>query len=157
MTIAGGGEPGGVVDGLRVVSVAGDAAGAIARRSVRADTTVVDEGTFAGLYPRLVKFASVVVPQGMGREDLVQAAVERSMAQRGPALAGVDDPFAYLCRVMVTVAATWGKRDSDRRRRELTAPGTSGRVGQRDLDLVAALSRLPPGQRAVIYFRYRRT
>lgn len=76
------------------------------------------------------------------------------MAQRGPALAGVDDPFAYLCRVMVTVAATWGKRDSDRRRRELTAPGTSERVGQRDLDLVGALSRLPPGQRGVIYFRY---
>jgi RNA polymerase sigma-70 factor (sigma-E family) len=89
-------------------------------------------------------------------EDLLQAALER-MLRRRPRLAEAD-PEGYLRRVLYHLAVDdWRRR---RRRLEVLVavepPGEPDRTGEVQLrrDLVAALARLQPRQRAVLVLRY---
>jgi RNA polymerase sigma-70 factor (sigma-E family) len=93
-------------------------------------------------------------------EDLVQSSLERAY-QYWRRISSVDNPDAYLRRIMVNLATDWWR--SKRRAIEKSLAEVrdipSGETGQaehaehRDL-VVRALSTLPPGMRAVVVLRY---
>lgn len=66
------------------------------------DAVGEDEAMFAGLYPRLRAFASMVGPRRMDPDDLVQEALARTL--RRHALRDLDQPLAYLKRVVRNLA-----------------------------------------------------
>jgi RNA polymerase sigma-70 factor (sigma-E family) len=110
----------------------------------------------AGALPSLLRFAHVLTDDPSGAEDLVQTALGRCL--RPWRLRQIDDPNAFVRKVMVNSYATWHRRN---RRREmavanppdLIAEDSSGRVDDRD-EICRALLSLPPRQRAVIVLRY---
>ena len=97
-----------------------------------------DEATFAGLYPRLRRLAAVAAPLEVDPDDLVQDALVRVL-RRGP-LADLDDPGAYLAKVIVNLASN-SRRGLGRRRRA----GHAARGAQHRLAADAV-----PGRRLVV-------
>jgi RNA polymerase sigma-70 factor (sigma-E family) len=110
----------------------------------------------AGALPSLLRFAHVLTGDPSSAEDLVQTALGRCL--RAWRLRKIDDPNAFVRKVMVNSYATWHRRN---RRRETAvadppeaiAEDMSGRVDDRDA-MCRALLSLPPRQRAVIVLRY---
>jgi len=95
-----------------------------------------EDALFTRLYPGLRRFAAATGPAEVDPDDLVQEAVARTL--RGHRLTDLDDPGAYLRRVIVNLAANQ-RRGLARWR----APQYAS-----DLD---DLLRLPPETRAVLY------
>ncbi|WP_433347045.1 SigE family RNA polymerase sigma factor [Micromonospora sp. CA-111912] len=103
----------------------------------------------------LTRLAHLLTGDRHHAEDLVQVALER-VAVRWEK---IDDPAAYLRRVLCTQAASWWRWRRARPPEQLGAapPDRSGAVADdTDLRLVlrAALARLTVRQRAVLVLRY---
>lgn len=111
----------------------------------------------AAALPGLLRFGHVLTGDAEAAEDLVQTALARSL--RAWRLRRIDDPRAFVRKVMVNSYASWYRR---RRGREWAvaepAHGSvtedhASRVDDRDA-VWRALQVLPPRQRAVIVLRY---
>jgi RNA polymerase sigma-70 factor (sigma-E family) len=111
----------------------------------------------AGALPRLLRFGHVLTGNPVAAEDLVQTALGRSL--RAWRLHRIDDPHAFVRKVMVNSYASWYRRQG---LREIVTADPAGRMVTEDLsvriddrDVVwRALLILPPRQRAVIVLRY---
>ncbi|MEU8296468.1 SigE family RNA polymerase sigma factor [Micromonospora sp. NPDC048909] len=103
---------------------------------------------------RLTRFAYLLTGDRHHAEDLVQVALAR-VAVRWERL---DDPAAYLRRVLVTQAASWWRwrRARPPERLDGLLPDRAGPGDDADLRLAlrAALARLTVRQRAVLVLRY---
>ena len=111
----------------------------------------------AGALPGLLRFGHVLTGDPRAAEDLVQTALGRSL--RAWRLRRIDDPRAFVRKVMVNSYASWHRRHGGRE--WVTAdPAGHGFADDHarqfdDRDVVwRALRVLPPGQRAVIVLRY---
>ncbi|MDR2986296.1 MAG: SigE family RNA polymerase sigma factor [Nocardiopsaceae bacterium] len=107
--------------------------------------------------PRLLRFAHLLTGSPAGAEDLVQTALARSW--HAWLLRRIDDPHAFVRRVMVNCYAT-SRRGFVRWESAYASPpdvsisvDESDRVDDRDA-LRRALLALPPRQRTVIVLRY---
>jgi RNA polymerase sigma-70 factor (sigma-E family) len=123
----------------------------------RADdvATSFDEFVVRAL-PGLLAFAHRLTADAAEAEDLVQAALVKSMA-RWAAIERQDDPFVYVRRVIVNTHITWWRRWSAR----VTVGSVPERVSPEQSQLAAdqdevrrALLALPPRQRAVLVLRF---
>jgi len=108
-----------------------------------------DRAVFAALYPRLRRLAAVAAPLEVEPDDLVQDALVRVL-RRGP-LADLDDPGAYLARVVVNLAANH-RRGLGRRRRAWARHGAPppDELPDYPSDL-GDLEALAPQERALLY------
>src|SRR6266849_9416491 len=66
----------------------------------------------AGALPRLLRFAHVLTGNSAAAEDLVQTALARSW--RAWRLRRIDDPQAFVRKVMVNSYASWHRRHGGR-------------------------------------------
>ena len=99
----------------------------------------------------LVRSAYLLVQDEGLAEDLVQTALTKSWF----AWRRIDDPEAYVRRVMVTTATSWWRRRWVRETPTEQPLGTDPGVGaDPPLDLWDAVGRLPRRQRAVVVLRY---
>ncbi|WP_182376497.1 SigE family RNA polymerase sigma factor [Nocardioides sp. WS12] len=114
-----------------------------------------DDAAFAAFVaarlPHLLKLGRALTGDDQRGADLVQDALERTLLR----WKRVDDPEAFVRRAMVNRSVSvWRKV---RRERPLTDRGDGGpSAADRPFDheLLAAVRRLPPRQRAVIALRY---
>lgn len=108
-----------------------------------------DAGIFEELYPALRRFAGVVGGPTVEPDDLVQEALARTLQQT--LLADLDEPGAYLRRVIVRLASN-DRRSSGRRTAILARfrlpPDTTKDAYASDM---SELFQLPSDQRAVLY------
>lgn len=108
-----------------------------------------DEDVFRPMYPAMRRFAAVAAPMDVEAEDLLQDALVATL--RRHRLVDLDDPAAYLRKVMVNLASNHRRRDASRWRalRLLEAsPPTAEQIYPSDL---SELNWLSPRQRAVLY------
>ena len=108
----------------------------------------------AAALPGLLRFGHVLTGNAEAAEDLVQTALGRSL--RAWRLRRIDDPRAFVRKVMVNSYASWHRRS--RGQEWAVAAGSvaedhASRVDDRDA-VWRALQVLPPRQRAVIVLRY---
>lgn len=118
---------------------------------------------------RLVRTAYLICGDADSAEDLVQEAFVRCFSRRRTrtqlaALSSADVPVtgpdaeAYLRRTMVNIAIDLGRRNRRwRARSHLFAPADSPDVAgpvETRLDILSALDRLSPRQRACVVLRY---
>jgi RNA polymerase sigma-70 factor (sigma-E family) len=122
---------------------------------------VVDEEEFAqfvsAALPRLLRFGHVLTGDPATAEDLVQTALSRSW--RAWRLRNIEDPQAFVRKVMVNSYASWYRRKSRQETvtanpaQDLVIDDQAARVDDRDA-VWRALLTLPPRQRTVIVLRY---
>jgi RNA polymerase sigma-70 factor (sigma-E family) len=111
----------------------------------------------AGALPGLLRFGHVLTGDPGAAEDLVQTALGRSW--RAWRLHRIDNPYAFVRKVMVNSYASWHRRASIREVVSASPAATmitadeAGRIDDRD-EVWRALRSLPPRQRAVIVLRY---
>jgi RNA polymerase sigma-70 factor (sigma-E family) len=110
----------------------------------------------AGALPRLLRFAHVLTGNSAAAEDLVQTALGRSW--RAWRLGRIDDPQAFVRKVMVNSHLSWRRRHGGRETAvanppEMIAEDEARRIDDRDA-ICRALLAVPPRQRAVIVLRY---
>ena len=111
----------------------------------------------AGALPRLLRFAHVLTGNPAAAEDLVQTALGRSW--RAWRLHRIDDPQAFVRKVMVNSYASWYRRHGSRETavadppEKMIAEDQARRIDDRDA-VWRALLTLPERQRAVIVLRY---
>jgi RNA polymerase sigma-70 factor, ECF subfamily len=106
--------------------------------------------------PGLLRFGYALTGSADAAEDLVQTALGRSL--RAWRLRRIDDPRAFVRKVMVNSYATWYRRQAGREWLTADPPGAVSAdhaelVGDRDA-VWRALRALPARQRAVIVLRY---
>lgn len=119
-----------------------------------ADETKFDEFVIARSQA-LVRSAYLLTQDEGLAEDLVQTALAKAWF----AWRRIDDPEAYVRRVMVTTSASWWRRrwtretptDEPPQRPDPTGTASSVAEGQ---DLWNAIGHLPRRQRAVVVLRY---
>lgn len=99
--------------------------------------------------PHLLKLGRVLAGDDQRGADLVQDALERTFLHWSK----VRDPEAFVRRAMVNRSVSvWRKLHWERSLTELREPVGTDRPA--DHELLAAVKRLPPRQRAVIALRY---
>ena len=107
--------------------------------------------------PGLLRFGHVLTGNPATAEDLVQTALSRSW--RAWKLRSIDDPQAFVRKVMVNSYASWYRRKatgemvSANPAQNVIIEDEAARVDDRDA-VWRALLTLPPRQRAVIVLRY---
>lgn len=107
--------------------------------------------------PRLLRFAHVLTGNSASAEDLVQTALGR--AWRAWRLRDIDDPQAFVRKVMVNSYATWYRRKASTEMvtsdlgLDLAVGDAASRFDDRDA-MWRALLTLPPKQRTVMVLRY---
>lgn len=117
------------------------------------------EEVYAGQYRRLVALVVVVAGSRVEAEEAVQEAFVRALGLTGRR-AVVDDPEGWLYRVAVNVARSrWRRLLVARRVAERVPPETADPDGPHGLTdsrlvLLAALRRLPFGQREALALHY---
>ena len=109
----------------------------------------------------LVRFAAVLAGDPDLAQDVVQDALVRAYA-RWPRIEGMDQPEAFVRRMIVNEYLSWRRRFT--RRRVLGAAAVGARAqhivddhadaSADRTDLMRRLARLPPRQRAVLVLRY---
>jgi RNA polymerase sigma-70 factor (sigma-E family) len=123
---------------------------------------MADEDEFAefvaAALPGLLRFGHVLTGNTAAAEDLVQTALGRSL--RAWRLRRIDDPRAFVRKVMINSYASWHRRHGAREwavgepaGESVTAEDHACRVDDRDA-VWRALQELPPRQRAVVVLRY---
>ncbi len=104
--------------------------------------------------PALVRTAYLLVQDQGLAEDLLQTALTKAWF----AWSRVQDPEAYVRRVMVTTSASWWRRRWTRETPTEVPPERPTSVGSGALedgqDLWDAIGHLPRRQRAVVVLRY---
>ena len=105
--------------------------------------------------PALLRIAYLVAGNAHDAEDLVQSALEKAAVR----WQHLDDPEAYLRRVIYTKAVSRWRRLRARPPETLTAapperPGLVEADHDTRLVLASAIRRLTPKQRAVLVLRY---
>ena len=111
--------------------------------------------------PALLRLAYVLTGNESDAQDVVQEALSRALP-RWQRITSVDDPDAYVRRMVVNAHVSWWRKF---RRREspvedVVLPGNSpsaadGAMAQADSDEIwAACARLPRDQRAAVVLRY---
>lgn len=107
--------------------------------------------------PGLLRFGHVLTGNAEAAQDLVQTALGRSL--RAWRLRRIDDPRAFVRKVMVNSYASWHRGHAGRE--WAAADPAAGTIAEDpvrqvdDRDVVwRALRALPPRQRAVIVLRY---
>jgi RNA polymerase sigma-70 factor (sigma-E family) len=114
----------------------------------------------AGNLEQLLKTAYLIAWDAGEAEDLVQECLLK-IARRWPRIRGMAQPRAYARRILVNLALD-DARDRARRRGELDGAPAVADGRARDLlvgletraELLDALARLTPRQRAVLVLRY---
>ena len=107
--------------------------------------------------PRLLRFGHVLTGNPATAEDLVQTALGR--AWRAWRLHSIEDPQAFVRKVMVNSYASWYRRKASTETvtanpaEDMAVDDQAARVDDRDA-MWRALLTLPPKQRAVIVLRY---
>ncbi len=107
-----------------------------------------DEQLFAGLYRSLRRFASVVGPEEVDADDLVQEALVRALALRP--LGEYSEPGAYLRRTILNLASNT-RRQLGRRRRAISRVVASDSSAEAYPSDLGDLLRLRPSERAAVY------
>jgi RNA polymerase sigma-70 factor (sigma-E family) len=106
-----------------------------------------------GRMRELLRFAHVLTGDPHLAADLVQDALERTLLA-WPRILRKDDPEGYVRRAIVNRhVSLWRRTKRERLVAETPDTPYADRPG-RDRDLWAALTTLPPRQRAVIALRY---
>ena len=100
------------------------------------------------LYPALRRIAAVTGPFDVEPDDLVQEALVRTLGKRP--LTDLDNPLAYLRRVIVNLASNQRRSAARRRRAMQRLRVDEGQLPSYPADLEAILD-LPPRQRAILY------
>lgn len=118
--------------------------------AVAPDRVAEFEEFVAARSPRLLTTAYLLTHDRGRAEDLLQT----SLAKLWLAWSRVDEPDAYVRKVMMTTYASWWRRKWRGERPAETLPETPTVVAQRDPDMWSALARLPRGQRAVLVLRF---
>lgn len=108
-----------------------------------------DLDLFRRLYPDLRRMAGATAPAGVEPDDLVQAALVRTLGRPG-GLAGLDNPGAYLRRAVLN-AARDAQRAQRSGRRLLDRLRQDEAVAPRYPSDLALLDRLDPVDRAILY------
>jgi RNA polymerase sigma-70 factor (ECF subfamily) len=107
------------------------------------------EALFLVEFPRLVRSLAV----SDGRDDAADAVQEAFIQaeRRWARVGGLDDPAGWVRRVALNRLAN-GRRNRRRRGEILDAlrPADPAELGARDLDLLAAVTALPPQQRRCV-------
>ena len=103
------------------------------------------------LYPKLRAFAGVTGSVDIEPDDLVQAALERTLARHD--LLELDNALAYLRRAIYHLASNERRRLGRRRKAIARLSVDDGHVPSYPSDVEAILD-LPAKQRAVLYLVY---
>ena len=99
----------------------------------------------------LLRTAYFLVQDEGRAEDLLQTALTKAWF----AWRRIEDPEAYVRRIMVTTSASWWRRRWTAETPSATLPDRAGRTDPADdQDLWLAIGRLPARQRAVVVLRY---
>lgn len=118
-----------------------------------AETRAAFEEYVRARTPALLRVAYLLVGNPHDAEDLVQSALERAAGNWHR----LDDPEAYLRRILYTQSVSRWRRRSARLPETLTATPPE-RAAETDHDtrlvLASALRRLTPKQRAVLVLRF---
>ena len=111
-----------------------------------------DADVYARHAPELVRFATVLAGPS-GADDLVASAVLKAFTN--PGWSGVQNQRAYLYRAVLNEARQQGRAAVRRLRREqlAAAPERSDSASVRP-EVLAAMRRLDPRQRAIVFFTY---
>lgn len=123
------------------------------RGAVERDADDRDDAAFAAFVearlPHLLKLGRALAGDEQRGADLVQDALERTLLR----WRRVDDPEAFVRRAMVNRSVSvWRKVRRERPLTDRVDAATPDRPF--DHELLAAVRRLPPRQRAVIALRY---
>ena len=104
--------------------------------------------------PALLRTAFLLVHDEGRAEDLLQTALTKAWF----AWRRIEDPEAYVRRVIVTTSASWWRRrwNAETPTADLPdrTPGTPTDSADTDRDLWVAIGHLPRRQRAVVVLRY---
>ncbi|MCM0620274.1 SigE family RNA polymerase sigma factor [Nocardioides bruguierae] len=130
------------------------AAPSAAHSRTRRKASVPFEDFVAARSGALLRTAYLLTHDHALAEDLLQTA----LAKAWPAWDRIDEPEAYLRRVLVTTFSSWWRRKWNGETPtevlpETSAPDAHDAAGTRD-DLWSAMARLPRRQRAVVVLRY---
>jgi RNA polymerase sigma factor (sigma-70 family) len=102
--------------------------------------------------PELVRFATVLAGPS-GADDLVASAVLKAFTS--PGWSGVQNQRAYLYRAVLNEARQEGRATVRRLRREQLAAGPEhSESASVRAEVLAAMGRLEPRQRAIVFFTY---
>jgi RNA polymerase sigma factor (sigma-70 family) len=111
-----------------------------------------DADAYARHAPELVRFATVLAGPS-GADDLVASAVLKAFTN--PGWSGVQNQRAYLYRAVLNEARQEGRSAVRRLRREqLAAPPEHSDGPSVRPEVLAAMRRLEPRQRAIVFFTY---
>jgi RNA polymerase sigma-70 factor (ECF subfamily) len=111
-----------------------------------------DADVYARHAPELVRFATVLAGPS-GADDLVASAVLKAFTN--PGWSGVQNQRAYLYRAVLNEARQEGRSTVRRLRREqLAAPPEHSDGPSVRPEVLAAMRRLEPRQRAIVFFTY---
>jgi RNA polymerase sigma factor (sigma-70 family) len=105
-----------------------------------------DETIYTKHKDDLIRYATALVGPA-DAEDVLSTVVLRVLERRS--LSDLDDARAYLFRAILTEA-----RGRARRRKPVLPRDEASWMPERDFEMVAALRRLPPRQRAAVYLVY---
>jgi RNA polymerase sigma-70 factor, ECF subfamily len=123
---------------------------------VLCDEAVSDRQSFEDLwrreYPRVLRTVYLVTGDVQEAADVTQEAFVRAYERAGTVLA-LEKPGAWVQRVATNLAISWRRRGR-RAPPDLPPMDSNPESETSDHDLMAALRRLTPAQRAVIALRF---
>src|SRR5690606_18503118 len=104
---------------------------------------------FGRIHAPLRRFASAVAPRDVDPDDLMQEAISRTL--RHTTLGELDDPLAYLRRVVLNLASNHRRQFSRRAAIRARRLHTESMVHDNYSSDVEELLLVPADQRAVLY------
>ncbi|MDF2732719.1 MAG: putative polymerase subfamily sigma factor [Desertimonas sp.] len=149
-----GGGPRGIPDGVCGAPCRRSRIGGIAQLMMLSVGTEreTDADVYARHAPELVRFATVLAGPS-GADDLVASAVLKAFTN--PGWSGVQNQRAYLYRAVLNEARQEGRANVRRLRREqLAAESERSDSASVRPEVLAAMRRLDPRQRAIVFFTY---
>jgi len=103
--------------------------------------------------PALMKFAYALTGNRADAEDVVQDALSRALP-RWDRISSVENPDAYVRRMVVNAHTSWWRRFRRRESPVETVHGGSTGTGTRDVELWQACRALPEPMRTAVVLRF---